>query len=249
MYWAYYDTSGAQSDTSESTIVVMCLVSTAEKWREFEKQWDAALNEFDVPHFHMKEYAHFRGPFEEWREDPQRRAALVERLIHIIKNGVDKGLYHSMLLADFEHTNKRYRLAESYARGTRDAGAYALLNLATKGEVDAWVCERSIAGVHHFFERGDAGQRALQAFMDGSFAFVPKVDSRTGRRVRPFEAADFLAYEFRKVLDRNKPAEFRRSLYEIFKHLPIQGWIMDREMMERMCRENPSFFPPRTDSM
>ena len=42
------------------------LVAPMLNWEFFEANWKAALNRFDLPFFHMKDFAQFRGAFQRW---------------------------------------------------------------------------------------------------------------------------------------------------------------------------------------
>jgi len=56
---SYSDAIGTVN--SEHALVVSGFVSTTEKWMRFEKCWTQILKLFDVPYFHMKEFAHSTG--------------------------------------------------------------------------------------------------------------------------------------------------------------------------------------------
>src|ERR1700691_3026173 len=59
----YFDTSGKASSASAIELVVSGFVSTRKKWNRFEEQWQAVLEEFEVPYFHMKEFGPSTGVF------------------------------------------------------------------------------------------------------------------------------------------------------------------------------------------
>ena len=73
---SYYDASGSESD-AQGAIMVIGLVASEAKWRKFANSWRRVLGSkrFDVPYFHMKEFAHSKGPFEKWRGDDETRKA------------------------------------------------------------------------------------------------------------------------------------------------------------------------------
>ena len=51
------------------------------KWEQFEKTWQAALDEAGVKQgFHMNEFAHSQGELKQWKE-PQRRKLFGKLLI------------------------------------------------------------------------------------------------------------------------------------------------------------------------
>lgn len=249
MYWAFYDASGSQTDRS-GPLVVAGVVATVDKWREFEPEWQAVLDDFAVPHFHMKDFAPGSRAFESWKHDKPRRAEFCRRLIAVIKQNTNKIFMRGLMMEDFHCVNERYTLSEAYAHGgTKDAGAYTLLTAQCLDAVVNWVGERKgwDNQLMHIVEAGDPGSKALQALLGRSYPvfFSPKIDASLGRRVRFLEAADFIGWEFRRVLrDRHsyesvEDMPFRKSVLEIHKQLQYDdGWI-PRHELERICRTNP----------
>ena len=63
--------------TGEITTSPAMLVSSPEKWLEFESRWNATLKIFGFTELHMKKFAHFRGEYESLRwDEPKRRRFL-----------------------------------------------------------------------------------------------------------------------------------------------------------------------------
>jgi hypothetical protein len=77
---AYFDESGSHSDSD--SFVVAGYLASVDMWRQFEAQWNEALNDFDLPFFHMADYANMVGYYAGWPENVRR--SRLGRLIDII---------------------------------------------------------------------------------------------------------------------------------------------------------------------
>ena len=51
-------------------------------WTASLEQWRTLLAMAKIPYFTMKHCAHWNGPFEGWREDPEKRGARNSRDLH-----------------------------------------------------------------------------------------------------------------------------------------------------------------------
>lgn len=56
MFTPYFDCS--RSGQGDGIVVVSGWLSTVEKWEQFTFDWKLVLARFNVPYFHMKEFAH-----------------------------------------------------------------------------------------------------------------------------------------------------------------------------------------------
>lgn len=124
MLIAYFDASGHPKDGS--LLVVSGWLSFQERWRQFEKEWTAALAEANVEHFHMTEFTQSRGQFDGWRHKEKKRKRFLSRLISIIHRNLPEGFAGTVLLPDWEAVNSRYMLAENKLSPTHYAGGHAL---------------------------------------------------------------------------------------------------------------------------
>lgn len=82
MLSAYMDETGHFQDRGQRFVGMAGLIATAHNWKRFETKWKAALNKFQIPYFHMVEFAGFKGVFEGWSEIKRRN--LLDRLLTII---------------------------------------------------------------------------------------------------------------------------------------------------------------------
>jgi hypothetical protein len=244
----YYDASGTQK--GEGSIVVVGLVSTVEKWVRFEKAWNAALEEFGVTHFHMKDFAHSRREFQEWKGDEPKRAAFLNRLIGTIKRGTHKAFVVSVSLDEFAAANRLYQLSEFYIGGK----AYSFAAFSCMLLVRDWI-KRKYPGyrIHDIVEKGDDGQPELVRLvnlMKWEFSFLPKVDPDNGTRLCAFEAADLVAWETKRFYDdfnaQPRVRRMRQSNRRLNEVVPFDGGRLD---VEAMCAKYPQFYPPRSTDL
>src|SRR5262249_7918063 len=81
MLATYCDASGGKD---QPMMVVAGYVSTLGAWQAFHSNWKLVLAKYDIPYFHMKEFAHFRGPFEGWQAKEGTRRNLLSDLASVI---------------------------------------------------------------------------------------------------------------------------------------------------------------------
>ncbi len=206
---AYLDASGTAVDTP--VLAVAGFVATEEQWDEFERAWAAALADEGVGEVHMKHLVHWRGEFEHWDRDEDRRARFVERLTGIMKAHTVRSFGASLAVEDFKAVNGAFQLSEKFG------GPYAATAIMAFGSLLGWRDrERPGEVVDRFVvERGDAGQGEMYEVLrrigrthpSDPLRPVPPVTSLAKRwtedgvtRYRfQFQACDFLAWEMAKA--------------------------------------------------
>lgn len=250
-YTVYYDASGTQSDP-RSSLVVAGLISTQQRWERFDKDWAQVLSdpEFNVPYLHMKEFAHsVKGsPFEDWKGKEEKRGRFLASLHGVIKQWVNKASFMYAPLADYVAANAKYVLEESFG------GAYSLAAVACYGNVTKWMrAKHPGQPLAHVFEAGDEGQKLFTAFskVAGVYPIIHnKFDPLTGGYITPFQAADWMAYEYALELGReDEPGQRqhaqRVSFQQLHWHIPCQIKEYTAATYERLCEAHPEHFPRR----
>jgi hypothetical protein len=86
MLSAYMDETGRWEDPNCRFVGMAGLLTGADAWEFFEKQWAKALKQYGLTHFHMKDFAHSRREFEGWKYDEPKRRALLQDLFDIIRS-------------------------------------------------------------------------------------------------------------------------------------------------------------------
>lgn len=61
-------------------------IATDVGWKNFETQWEAALEFGGVPYLHMREFAHHLPPYEHFKTGTERRNEFMRRLIEATRN-------------------------------------------------------------------------------------------------------------------------------------------------------------------
>jgi len=217
-FTSYCDAAGGKD---HGFIVVSGWFASVETWERFEVNWRLFLASYDVPYFHMKEYAHSTGPFEKWKGQEGTRRNFLDQAVRIIAEC--KALPTASIVdhATFDRVNERYALVEKFANpyvlAARTCIADVYKHLKAEG--------RGREYAEHIFEDGDVGQGELLRVMKEAKLpqpiFKPSrdrigADGMTLRGIIPLQAADFPAYEIRKAMvdvgDGADPSLYRRSL-------------------------------------
>ena len=87
-------------------------VSDNVQWRFFEAEWKGLLEEFKVPYFHMRKFAHSLGPFDSWKGDEKRRRHFIERLVGILNRRVNVSIGLALLLDAYREVVTPEKLTE-----------------------------------------------------------------------------------------------------------------------------------------
>lgn len=240
---AYFDTGGSESSPDGTVIVTAGVVATSAKWERFDRRWSTVLNEFGVRELHMKHFSQGKGEFASWFGQVQRRAEFIRRLIAEIKRGVNKAFVTAVILPDYRLLDLRYELTEQIG------GPYSLAQSRAIQRTVMWMAARKRPTDLLTFsvEKGDAGQPAFRRFIKQSLGKEPTFLERwapNGEGYTPLQACDLLAYEYRHeyhriVRDKRRPAESRKSLASIRRHLPVDAGVVDGEIIEQTCTMVP----------
>lgn len=234
-YVGAFDASGKED---LRCIVVAGFVSSAKDWQAFHEAWTKRLSDDGLTYFHMTEFAHSQGAFENgWRDNKPRRDQLFGDLVGIIQS----------------HAYRSFSCTVEYEQ---------FFNLSTDNQKEFAMCAYSLAGrtclrhisdwmkrepglssmpIGYAFEEGDEGAGMLSERMwkDGYPRphFLPKKDrlDKDGAPVNaytPLQAADILAYEiFRLYHDQFEPHprfttwdEYRWGIKQFWNSLGSSEW-------------------------
>ena len=242
-YYRYCDEAGGKD---HGFIVLAGYLTTFKQWNAFTAQWNfALLASFNIPYFHMKEFAQSKGPFESWKNDEPKRARFLETAAGIIAAHVERAFSCIVPLKEFDNVNQIYHLDGAVGVPYSLAGRTCVARASI-------VIGRNVK-THYVFEDGAEGKGELQRILarDGYPApiFRPGRDriNKRGEKIRgviPLQAADFAAYEMRKVF-KDDPAEsrplskYRKSLRALAAiRSEEEDWgKYSREDLIRLCKE------------
>lgn len=234
MFWSFFDEAGG---ADHQFIAVCGWLAEREAWKEFEADWKAMLARFDVPYFHMKEVAQFRGPFAKWYANRAERDEFIKEAARLIRETVEMGVLVVVRYDAWRSLNLRYDLEKQWR------SPYVLASRFCIARANAWVREQGYTerDVQYFFEDGGPDMPGLVALAKRDALQIPAF--RSGRDTEleygliPLQAADFLAYEVRKaVVDHpdkfTQPEEFRKSFQAFFNCDVDQGNYGEPELRE-----------------
>jgi hypothetical protein len=244
---SYIDASGG---SDQIVVAAAAVVASPEIWEEFDKRWSSSLAAFNISALHMKDFAHSNGEFEGWKCDQPKRRRFLNEILWIIEDLVEYTAVCSVYIDDYRYVDKYFQLSE-FMR------PYTLASLHCAGRIILWANEHG----HHFndllwvFEKGDQDQSDLRKHWDLAYPdanvspiFCKKRDiypDKDGcRQIRPFEAADLIAYEHLQVhrlLEKKQGEvlyvdELRRPLQRMKNWPSAKEWhTYDVTWLEKVC--------------
>jgi hypothetical protein len=193
MFTCYFDDAGNKQD---GFTAVAGYISTLERWRSFAEDWALMLAVFRVPEYSMKHLSHFKSHYKKWT--PEIKNAFQSEACRVIaKNTLYQ--FGAVVRHDlFEKANKDYTLQEHVGN------PYALAGFTCVYKAMLWaVKQEPKESIEFIFDDGTEKRGNLVKLMKAEGYSEPifrSPVSRGGlRAVTQLQAADFLAYEFRKV--------------------------------------------------
>jgi len=197
MLKAFFDESGHLKDPNEKVLSIGGCIAPLEAWESFEQEWGEALERFDVPAFHMKLFAHFRGPFEMWTET--KRRDFLALLMEIMHRHITKCVGAVLPLSEYNNLTPEQKLVlpDPYFICFQDS-------LHGAGLTAAHLYEPQEKVQVVFAEHPEFGARAYELWLACkkelpvkdrlvSIAFASPND------VLPLQAADLVAYELNQL--------------------------------------------------
>lgn len=241
-YASNYDAGGSKD--SEAPLVVAGLVGNERRWRRFEREWEGLLGEYQIPYLHMKEFNSSKPPFESFKGNQQKRDRFCYHATQIIQRGVNKVIGHGVMPSDYWAVNERYRLDDFWGN------CYTMAAVGCTMLVDGWMSTTHPGQAYeHIVSKGDSGQGFMRhtasraGRMDVNFR--ERKNPITGRYWRPFEACDFVAWEFAREwgeqrkeqagLDRAR--EMRFSMHMLARHIPQTFQVISADGIEKLAVE------------
>jgi hypothetical protein len=238
---SYSDASGTVN--SEHALVVSGFVSTAEKWMRFEKRWTQTLTLFDVPYFHMNEFAHSTGVYTAWKGNEKRREAFIKRLISCCIANVIHGFSCGIVLSDYLEVNLKYKYRE------RTGGPFAMCGRGYIADVQKWhkAGRYKDYPIDFVFDDGDYEKGKLLTHLQTYryplpiFKYgLPRKNDPSVVPVVPLQAADLVAWEHNKFMiarltSESETVTMRRSLDQIRRKVPHKWQVITKKNMADAC--------------
>lgn len=199
----------AGGDDNTEHLTVAGFASSTEDWSDFSEKWKARLEKDGIPFFRAVDAASFRGPFEHWRELPNReqlRRALFADLMELIKGHAYYKLACTVINKDFRDTSKELR--QQFAPRAYSLAARTCEKYARKWMMEEWKsCPELKIGL--VFEAGDLGSGKLREQLRADIGHIPltflpkkntkRNDGTIENGFIPLQAADWFAWELNRA--------------------------------------------------
>jgi hypothetical protein len=244
---SYFDASGG---SDQIVVAPAAVVASPEIWEEFDRRWSSSLAAFNVTALHMKDFAHSKGEFEGWKCDQPKRRRFLNGLLWIIEDLVEYTAACGVYIDDYRYVDRHFQLSECMR-------PYTIGCLTCASSIVLWAEKHG----HHMddliwvFEKGDQDQGDLRkrwdiAYPDASVSpiFCKKKDTYPDRsrcrHIRPFEAADLIAYEHLQVYRQLEVKqgetlyvdELRRPLQRIRNWPSVkEWWVHNHSSLDGLC--------------
>lgn len=237
MFTCYFDEAGG---SDHGFIAVSGWVASVERWQRFESDWKQMLTAHGVPYLHMKECAHFNGPYGKWEFGESRRGrdSFIKDACAIIQETAEFGVVCVVHYEDFRKVNERFRLKEHLR------SPYALAGRFCIARSNEWVKKqgRSLRDIADYvFEDGGPDMPGLVDVTKRASLQIPSFKPSRGTETQlgmvQLQAADLLVYEVRKaVVDHRdpmtKPEMFRKSFQAFFGCDVEQGNYREEQLLD-----------------
>ena len=222
-YSAYFDASvDSEKGIPDISTVVAGFISGVEVWERWEADWRIALAKFDVPYFHMKEFAARQKAYKDvkWRSE-RYRARFLSTLIEITNSLTLLSISTSIKQSLFDYHNRSFRLDERF-------NPYVLCGVKCAVEAREFVRHtlKSDLPIAYIFDRGNEGwgrlgqemeKRGLPSPVKKHSRPDPKIDDPPAIQL---QACDLLAWELRREKLNELKAKQRRRSLKVFIQFP-----------------------------
>jgi hypothetical protein len=228
-YTAVFDRSA--DDSPDGGTVVAGFVTTVEQWALWESEWNAVLQDFKVPYFHMREFGASRKAFagEEWRDEDRRRR-FIAALVGTIKRWV------SLTVASYMD-HKIYQEANQLCEIDRIFNPFAECGRNCVLKVKDFIREelKSELPISYVFDQGDEGRGMLIDLMQRCHLPDPVFkrsrpnpnDPERDRCAPPMiqlQTADLLSWELRRWKSDYRDGERMRKSLRSFTEMENIIW-------------------------
>jgi hypothetical protein len=213
----------AMADESADTrfFAMAAYVGQHKHWEPFNIEWRAALSEYQLDHFHMKDFAGRRGPFSGWPEE--RRQSLMQALLTCVMSQPLRAFGVCMRIDDY------HRLSPAAQSGF--VGPYMMCFYELTFGVSLEARNEPLLPLDFVYSRQDDFKRMMRRWW--SWAKIERdygqdlgiLAFRDMRGAPGLQAADLLAYELRHyyhLKDTRPELGIRFPFRMILEH---QGWM------------------------
>lgn len=233
MLLAFADESGHAADPKADHFGLAGLIAPEDNWSAFRAHWNSALADLGVDAFHMRQFAHRRGPFKDWPEE--RRRVLLDRLLSAIE-GMKPTIIGSVISLTAWRTldvADQKMFVDPYYASIQEFAHMAAVHGATVGQDDVEVI---------LSQNSEFAGRASSLFASLTTSHTMPKSVRDYRfadmRTEPaLQAADLVAYEVVLGHDRVAKGAIRlRHPFERLRQMDMFVRYIDSQWLERQVR-------------
>jgi hypothetical protein len=200
MFMAAYD---ASMDSRKAFLSVGGFVSSAADWLDFDGKWRDRLAQDGLSYFHTADFAHSVGDFARFKNQKERKRALLQDLLGIVSSHTYRKFGVTVEVeavdAEFADQNKLEYAPNSFVLAGELACGQALF----------WAIAEGCPLPEFVFEDSDLGRGKLAEqvkVLTGVMpTFRPKKDSPEIKAFTPLQAADILVYEMSRLTRKGTP--------------------------------------------
>ncbi len=180
----------------------------------------------------MKDYAHSRGQFADWKGEEAKRSWLMQCLTLIVRVRALASFGSILPLDDYRKVNQEFMLEEEFG------GPYPLCASCSASGVFEWanITSRDKDKIRFVFEGGAKNSGALLERMKRE-NILPTFGKKT--EFPALQAADLLAWEHLKTYRQFRQGtltQFRKSMAALMGGLPNYSGIFDADSLQRYCK-------------
>jgi hypothetical protein len=225
-------------------VVVAGWSATVEQWDGFEVDWKLFLISYDVPHFHMNQFAHSVGAFKKWKDRPAIRRKFLAEASEIIRSRVQHGFMCGIRGSVFQTVNNLFELEPIFS------SPYAIAGRFSMQMIREWQVKQSldVLGMKYVFHDDGPDKCGLIAAMQKFEPFLPIPSFEADHDWKPspqwpdgrkglvhLQAADFLAYEFSKTITDRLQKRIpigRKSLVSLLRNRITLNMVNEKHLID-----------------
>lgn len=254
MMTCYFDESfewWVEGDDKSHGFTFVCgYVASVEQWKAFEVEWRQYLDGYGVADFHLTDYCSNSGEFKKWKADEFApiRAKFMQDASAIVRKFVRYGFVAAISDSVFRLVNESYMVEESF-RSPYGLVGRECANLAWLRRTKFYPKESDLDFV---FEDGGPDKCGLMKAMTQLRPAFPDPIFKPGKNQKPsqkypdgrkavlqLQAADYLAYEVRKLFAdqiRVTPVRGVRLSFKALTSIPTAKKLFTADELKATCQ-------------